>query len=112
MANPTTSKKSIDTREYEVVCRLLCALRTRAKLSQRALAERLGRPQSFVGDVELAARRLDALQLRSWAEACGSTFTDFARRLDEALELMPAETPAPAKKAPNKRATKKNATPG
>lgn len=108
MANPGTSTKSIDQREYEVVCRLLRALRTRAKLSQKELGERLSRPQTYVSDVELAGRRLDALQLRAWAQACESSFSEFARRLDETLEVMP---PTPAKKVA-KKAPKKNATSG
>jgi transcriptional regulator with XRE-family HTH domain len=107
MANPTFSTKSIDQREYEVVCRLLRALRTRAKLTQKELGARLNRPQTFVSDVELAGRRLDALQLKAWANACGTTFEEFARRLDEALEVMP---PTPAKPAA-KRAKKSNAIP-
>ncbi|WP_233842300.1 helix-turn-helix transcriptional regulator [Dyella sp. 2HG41-7] len=103
MANPANSTKSIDQREYEVVCRLLRALRTRAKLSQKELGERLNRPQTYVSDVELAGRRLDALQLRAFAQACGSSFTEFARRLDEALEVMP---PPLAKKVAKKVAKK------
>jgi transcriptional regulator with XRE-family HTH domain len=112
MANPKSTTKSIDQREYEVVCRLLRALRTRAKLSQKALGERLNRPQTYVSDVELSARRLDALQLMAWTKACGSTFEEFARRLEDAIELMP---PPPAKKAAKKatrKTPKKNATPG
>jgi transcriptional regulator with XRE-family HTH domain len=105
MANPKKSTKSIDQREYEVVCLLLRAMRTKAKLSQEALGERLNRPQTFVSDCELSTRRLDAIQLRAWAQACGFTFTEFARRVDEALELLPSDSP-PKKKARAKKIAK------
>lgn len=103
MASKKSRTKSIDKPEYEVVYSLLRTLRMRAKLSQIALGERLGRPQTFVSDCELGARRLDALQLREWCEACGSTFTEFARRLDETLELLPSlGASAPSAKKANK----------
>ena len=107
MANPSTSTKSIDRREYELVCGLLRDMRIQAELSQKALGDRLSRPQTFVSDVELAARRLDALQLREWARACGMTLTEFAQRLDKALDALPP----PAKKAV-KKASKKSSTTG
>lgn len=93
--------KSIDKREYEVVTGLLRTLRIRAKLTQQELGEALGRGQGFVSACELGARRLDTLQVREWCQACGSSYTDFARRLDETLELLTlAEKPKKKKRRP------------
>ena len=102
----STKAKSIDKPEYEIVCRLLRAIRQRAKLSQGSLGEALGRPQTFVSDCELGARRLDALQLREWCQACGTSFADFARRLDETLEVLPPLAPLASKSKPKKAPSK------
>lgn len=45
--------------------------RREAGLTQRQLAERLGRPQSFVAKVELGDRRLDVVDLVLVARALG-----------------------------------------
>lgn len=45
--------------------------RHNAGLTQVALAERIGRPQSFVADVERGQRRLDLIELLNFAEALG-----------------------------------------
>lgn len=101
MAQPTNKTKSIDKREYEVVTGLLRTLRIRANLTQQALGEALGRGQGFVSACELGARRLDTLQVREWCQACGTNFTDFARRLDETLELLTlADKPQKNKRRP------------
>ena len=49
--------------------RRLAQLRVERGLTQRALAERIGKPASFVGKVELAERRLDVLDVLALAEA-------------------------------------------
>jgi transcriptional regulator with XRE-family HTH domain len=97
MAQSSNKTKSIDKREYEVVTGLLRTLRLRAELTQQELGEALGRRQGFVSQCELGARRLDTLQVREWCQACGTSYTDFARRLDETLELL-ASTTKPQKK--------------
>ena len=98
MAQSTSKTKSIDKREYEVVTGLLRTLRLRAGLSQQALGEALGRGQGFVSQCELAGRRLDSLQVRDWCRACGTTFSEFARRLDETLELLDSTAKVQKKK--------------
>ncbi len=80
-----SAPKSIDQPEYQLVLDLLRAVRVEAGLSQLALTERLGRPQTYASDCELGARRMDALQLHQWCVACGTTLTDFSRRLEAAL---------------------------
>ncbi|MEX1826905.1 helix-turn-helix domain-containing protein [Luteibacter sp. CQ10] len=79
------ASKSIDQPEYQLVLDLIRAVRVEAGLSQQALTERLGRPQTYASDCELGARRMDALQLHQWCVACGTSLTNFARRLEAAL---------------------------
>jgi transcriptional regulator with XRE-family HTH domain len=51
--------------------RILVERRTAAGLSQVTLAERLGRPQSFVSKVENGERRLDIVELFEFADGLG-----------------------------------------
>ena len=57
--------KSIYTREYTAVTRLLRETREAAGLTQVELAEKLGQSQSFVSKYERGERRLDIIQLRT-----------------------------------------------
>ena len=61
---------------------LLRQIRHEAGLRQEDLAERLGRPQSFVSKYETGERGLDVLELYEVCEACGITLARFARRLE------------------------------
>jgi transcriptional regulator with XRE-family HTH domain len=68
-----------------VLRQMLREMRKEAGLQQVALAERLGRPQSFVSDVEKGQRRVDILELMEICEACGVGLADFASRLQERI---------------------------
>jgi transcriptional regulator with XRE-family HTH domain len=63
---------------------LLRETRQRAGLSQQHVADRLGRPQSFVAKYEGGERRLDVLEFISVAKALGvdpaRLFREFLRR--------------------------------
>ena len=64
--------KSIHSPKHLKLRELLVAARTRAGLTQRQVAEALGRPQSFVAKYEGGERRLDVvefLQIASVIEA-------------------------------------------
>jgi len=52
-------RKSIYSREQAALCRALKHIRGKAGLSQAQLAEKLGKPQSFVSKYESGERRLD-----------------------------------------------------
>lgn len=98
------ASKSIDQPEYQLVLDLIRAVRVEAGLSQQALTERLGRPQTYASDCELGARRMDALQLHQWCLACGTTLTVFAKRLEAALAADENGQPEkPPQRAPRKR---------
>ena len=68
----------------EALPKLLREMRDGAGLSQVALAERIGRPQSFVSKYETGARRLDIVEVFEICAACGLTLNKFAARLERA----------------------------
>lgn len=63
---------------YRRLIELVVEARKEAGLTQEALAERVGRPQSFLGKVETFQRRLDALELFDLLSALGLDAGDFA----------------------------------
>lgn len=64
---------------------LLHELRERAKLRQEDVAEKLGKPQSFVSKYEAGERRLDVIDTREVCRALGISLADFARLLERKL---------------------------
>ncbi len=53
----------IEPEQYRVVGACLAAARRRAKLTQIPAAERFGRTQSFVSEIERGLRRVDVLEI-------------------------------------------------
>lgn len=82
-----TSKggKSIYRRENTCFLEALRAARENAGLTQVELAERLGRPQSFVTGAERAVLRLDGLQIHDWMQACDSDLVTWAKDVEARL---------------------------
>lgn len=74
-------RKSTFTPEYELLRARLVALRRAAGFTQRGLAERLGREQSFVGRLELGERRVDLLEFYWICAACGQSPEEQAQDL-------------------------------
>ena len=64
---PTKSQQSRTDRKLPVYLR---RLRTDAKLSQRALGERLGKNQAWVFKCESSIRRIDITEFLEWVVAC------------------------------------------
>jgi transcriptional regulator with XRE-family HTH domain len=62
----------IRPQEHRVVGECLAAVRSRAGVTQRELASRLGKPQSFVSSYESGQRRIDVLELVAIVEALGA----------------------------------------
>ncbi len=77
--------KSIYTREYETLVRLLREAREAADLTQVDLAEKLGQSQSFVSKCERGERRLDLIQLRTICHVLGISLVDFVKGLEREL---------------------------
>ena len=63
--------KSIFTKEYAALMEVLARARKAQDLSQQAVAERLGKPQSFVSKYESSERRLDVIEFFAVAKALG-----------------------------------------
>jgi hypothetical protein len=68
---------------YEKIPAHLRAMREKAKLTQRDLAERLGKPQSWVARCETAARRVDVAEWVEWCFGCG---VDMKIALDDLIQ--------------------------
>jgi len=77
--------KSLYRPEYDTFLRLLRETRIAAGLTQRQVAERLGRPQSFVSKVESGERRCDVVELWDMCSAVGVDPLEFAREFEHAL---------------------------
>jgi len=63
--------KSTYTPAYQKLLAELTRLRRGAGLTQSDVAERMGKPQSFVSKVESGERRLDVVEFIELAEAIG-----------------------------------------
>lgn len=76
--------KSIYSAEQVKLQALLRQVRAEANLTQVGLAERLGKPQSFVSKYESGERRLDLVELRSVCRCLGISLTKFVERYESA----------------------------
>jgi transcriptional regulator with XRE-family HTH domain len=77
--------KTIYTREYAAVLRLLREIRAKAGVTQVGLAHTLGLTQSQISKIERGESRLDVVQLRTICTALGVTLLEFIRRLEREL---------------------------
>ncbi len=77
--------KTIYTREYAVLLRLLRKSREDAGVTQVELAQRLHETQSAVSKIERGERRLDVVELRTICQALGISFLRFMQRLEREL---------------------------
>ena len=75
---------SIFTQRHQEFIAFIASARKAAGISQVELAERLGKPQSFVSKVERGERRLDVIEFCQLAEALGH---HPAKLLEEFLDL-------------------------
>ena len=76
--------KSVFTQKHNRFRQLLIQARKDSGLTQVELAERLGRPQSFVSKVERGERRLDVVEFLEVAHAIGLDPHVFIRTLSDA----------------------------
>lgn len=78
-------EKTIYTREYRVVLRLLREARRASGLTQVDLANKLAITQSLLSKMERGDRRIDVVELRALCTAIGLDLVDFVRRLEREL---------------------------
>ena len=65
-------RKSVYTRQYRVFLDKLVEARKAAGLTQQQVANKLGRPQSFVAKYEGGERRLDVVEFLEIAKLVGA----------------------------------------
>jgi transcriptional regulator with XRE-family HTH domain len=63
--------RELGSSRHEILRRLLKERRKRAKLSQQAVADPIGRGQTFVSAVERGQHRVSVLEFLNFAEAIG-----------------------------------------
>ena len=59
--------------EHELLAKALKSLRERAGMTQRELAKKVGKPQSFVAKIELSMQPIYVWELFDWCDAVGTT---------------------------------------
>lgn len=59
--------KSTYTKDYKEIINCLRQARIIAGLSQQAVADKLGKPQSYVSKIESGERRLDVSEIKKFA---------------------------------------------
>lgn len=78
--------KSLHTPEYAGLIRILVDTRKQAGMTQQDVADRLGKPQSYVAKVEGGERRLDIVELIVLAKAMRAEPSALFGRVLAALE--------------------------
>lgn len=74
------SSKALQAKRYRAFLERLRRARQEAGLTQVEMANRVGRPQTWVSKCELGERRVDFVELEDWAAACERPLTYFATR--------------------------------
>jgi transcriptional regulator with XRE-family HTH domain len=62
----------IEPEQYRIVGACLAAARRRANLTQIEAAERVGRTQTFISEIERGLRRVDVLEMLLISQALGA----------------------------------------
>jgi transcriptional regulator with XRE-family HTH domain len=94
LRQPARTSAPYDARYLEIVSRLRAA-RKSSGISQAALAERLGKPQSFVSKIETCERRMDLLEA---LELCRALGVDIVTIVPAELRLAISATEKPSRK--------------
>jgi transcriptional regulator with XRE-family HTH domain len=83
--------KSVFTEAYASMLEVLTAARKDAGVSQIELAERLGKTQSFVSQIERGVRRLDLIEFCAFARGLRleptELFAAISRKLPTKIEI-------------------------
>jgi transcriptional regulator with XRE-family HTH domain len=85
---PVVAKSLYRVENLELAA-LLRQLREEDGMVQTALAERLGRNQTFVSNVELAIRRLDLVELRDYCVGLDISLSELIGRWEARIANLP-----------------------
>jgi transcriptional regulator with XRE-family HTH domain len=80
--------KSTFTQSYTLFRNLLVQTRKDKKVTQVQLAQRLGKPQSFVTKYELGERRLDLIEFLEIASALNANPLSFINKLQKQMRSV------------------------
>lgn len=78
-------KKSIYSKEYQLLIEQIYQLRISANLKQSELADKLNTPQSFISKIESGERRIDIIELRELCTALNSNLSEFVDKLEDKI---------------------------
>lgn len=78
--------KAIYRPEHDVFLAILKARRAESGMTQTECSHALGRPQSFMSDVERGIRRLDIIQIRDLCSILGCELIDVIAEFEHALK--------------------------
>lgn len=81
--------KTLYRAENIALAMLLRELRESAGLLQAALADRLGRSQTYVSNIEQAIRRLDLVELRDYCAALGVSLPELIGQWERRIGSPP-----------------------
>ena len=59
--------KSVYSKDYKEIIERLKKARIEADLSQQAVADKFGKPQSYISKIESGERRLDVAEMKKFA---------------------------------------------
>ena len=85
-------RKTLHSAQYACFLALLTQARKDAGIVQQELADRLGRPQSFVAKIEGGERRIDVIEFVAMAKAIGRD------RIALLKHYLEQEKPTPTRK--------------
>jgi transcriptional regulator with XRE-family HTH domain len=71
---------------YRLMLAMLRELRREKKVTQEALADLLGKPQSYVSKYELGERRIDVVETFAVCRALNADFASFVKELISRIE--------------------------
>ena len=74
--------ESLHSKRYREFAKKLKLARVEAELTQDAVAEAIGKPQSFISDCERRQRRFDFIELVDLARLYGKPLAYFLPRVD------------------------------
>lgn len=86
-----TMVKATSHPAYETVRLMLVEGRKRLRLTQAQVAEKLGRPQSYVSKYESGERRLDIVEVMQVAKVIKIDIGQLTKRLEDKLVVAPNE---------------------
>lgn len=78
--------KAIYRPEHDIFLAILKARRAASGMTQTECSQALGRPQSFMSDVERGVRRLDIIQIRDLCDILGCELVDVIAEFEHTLK--------------------------